>query len=63
MRIVVDLDVCEANALCMGIAPEVFEVDDNDYLTVLMPEPPESMRIAVEQAVWACPKRAIAIED
>ena len=26
MRVVVDFDLCESNAVCMGIAPEVFEV-------------------------------------
>jgi ferredoxin len=63
MRIVVDFDVCEANALCMGIAPEVFEVDDDDFLKVLSVEPPEEMRSLMEEAVRACPKRAISIED
>ena len=63
MRIVVDFDVCEANALCMGIAPEVFEVDDDDFLNVLIVEPPEEMRDLMEEAARACPKRAIAIED
>ena len=29
MRIVVDFDLCESNALCMGLAPEVFEVRDD----------------------------------
>ena len=30
MRVVVDFDLCESNALCMGLAPEVFEVRDDD---------------------------------
>jgi ferredoxin len=63
MRIVVDFDVCEANAICMGIAPEVFEVDDDENLNVLMIEPPEELRELMLQAVRACPKRAIAIQD
>jgi ferredoxin len=63
MKVVVDFDVCEANAICMGFAPDVFEVDENDFLVVLMEEPPESMRAKVEQAVRGCPKRAIAIVD
>ncbi len=63
MRIVVDFDVCEANAICMGMAPEVFEVDDDDYLTLLTDAPPEEMRELMEQVVRACPKRAISIED
>ena len=35
MRVVVDFDLCESNAVCMGIAPEVFEVRDDDFLYVL----------------------------
>jgi ferredoxin len=32
MRVVVDFDLCESNALCMQAAPEVFEVRDADFL-------------------------------
>ena len=62
MRVVVDFDSCESNALCMGIAPEVFEVRDDDFLYIHMEEPPEEMRPRMEEAVLACPKRAISIE-
>ena len=34
-QVVVDFDKCESNALCMGVAPEVFEVRDDDFLYVL----------------------------
>ena len=44
MRIVVDFDLCESNALCMAAAPEVFEVRDDDFLYVLQEEPPEELR-------------------
>lgn len=63
MRIVVDFDLCESNAVCMGIAPEIFEVRDDDFLYVLDENPPESMRAKVVEAVQRCPKQAIAIED
>ncbi len=63
MRVVVDFDVCESNAVCMAIAPEVFEVRDDDFLYVLMEEPPEELRDKVEEAVRRCPKQAIRIED
>ena len=62
MRVVVDFDLCESNAVCMGIAPEIFEVRDDDFLYILMEEPPEEMRPRMEEAVLACPKRAISIE-
>lgn len=63
MKIVVDFDVCESNAVCMGIAPEVFEVRDDDFLYVLDENPPESMRDKMEECVLRCPKQAIKIED
>ncbi len=36
MKVVVDYDLCEANALCMKAAPEVFRVEEDDTLTVLI---------------------------
>jgi ferredoxin len=63
MRIVVDFDLCESNALCMAAAPEVFEVRDDNFLYVLQEEPPEELREKVEAAVRACPKSAITVVD
>jgi ferredoxin len=63
MRVIVDFDVCESNAVCMGIAPEVFEVRDDDFLYVLDENPPENLRDKVEEAVRRCPKQAIRVED
>jgi ferredoxin len=61
MKVVVDFDLCESNALCMVLAPEVFEVRDDDYLYILQEEPSEELRDKVEAAVRACPKIAISI--
>jgi ferredoxin len=63
MKVVVDFDRCESNAVCMGIAPEVFEVRDDDFLYVLDEHPPEAMRAKIEEAVRLCPKQAISIAD
>ena len=62
MRVVVDYDLCESNALCMAAAPEVFEVRDDDFLYVLQEEPDESLRAKVEESVARCPKQAISVE-
>jgi ferredoxin len=63
MRVVVDYDLCESNALCMAAAPEVFEVRDDDFLYVLDENPPEDLRAKVELAVQRCPKQAISIAE
>jgi ferredoxin len=63
MRVVIDYDLCESNAICMGIAPEVFEVRDDDFLYILDETPDESMRDRIQEAVERCPKQAISIAD
>ena len=63
MKVVVDYDVCESNAVCMAVAPEVFEVRDDDFLYVLEEHPSEDLRAKVEEAVKRCPKQAISIEE
>lgn len=63
MRVVVDYDLCEANALCVLAAPEVFEVTEDDTLHVLMEHPPEELRAKVELAVQRCPKQALSVES
>jgi ferredoxin len=63
VRVVVDYDVCESNAVCMGLVPEVFEVRDDDFLYVLDEHPPEALRARLEEAVRSCPKAAISLEE
>ena len=63
MRIRVDFDLCESNALCEAMAPDVFELDDDDYLQLRTEETtPENVE-AVKRAVAACPRAAISLED
>ncbi len=62
-KVVVDYDLCESNAICMQIAPEVFEVRDDDFLYVLNETPGDDMRAKVEESVQRCPKQAIAIAE
>jgi len=63
MKIVVDHDECEANAVCVGIRPDVFEVDDEDNLTVHEEYPPADILDDVRKAVDSCPKRALALKE
>ncbi len=63
MKVKVDFDLCESNAICMGIAPEVFEVRDDDFLYILDENPPEALRGKLEEAVQACPRAAIRLEE
>jgi ferredoxin len=61
MKILVDYDLCEANGVCMRIAPEVFEVDENDRLKVLAEHPGDELRDKVQKAVDRCPRGALSL--
>jgi ferredoxin len=63
MRIVVDYDLCESNAICMQVAPDIFEVRDDDFMYVLNETPPDEARARVNEAVQRCPKQAIKVVD
>lgn len=63
MKVVVDFDTCQSNAVCQGIAPEVFEVRDDGFLYILQENPSEELRSKIEDAVRSCPVQAITIED
>lgn len=63
MKVKVDFDLCESNALCEAIAPETFRLDDNDYLEVLDEDVTDENRADIERAVASCPRSAISIVE
>jgi ferredoxin len=63
LKITVDYDLCEANAVCTRIAPEIFEVDDEDNLNLHMEEVPDDLRAKAEQAVARCPRQALQLVE
>ena len=62
MKIIVDYDLCEANAVCMDCCPEVFRVEEDDTLTLLMDEVPENLCHQLDEAVLPCARQALRIE-
>lgn len=63
MKIKVDFDLCESNALCEALAPQNFQIDDDDFLQILDENVTDENRDAVQQAVAACPKSAISLVE
>jgi ferredoxin len=63
VRVIVDRDRCEGNAVCLGIAPDIFDLDDEDYAVVKTdPIPPDREQLA-EQAIAECPRAALLRGD
>jgi ferredoxin len=63
MRVRVDHELCESNAVCVRLVPEVFELDDDDRLRLKQELPDETLRSRVAEAVRRCPKQALAVVD
>lgn len=62
-KISVDWGLCESNGVCMGIDPEIFDLDDDDELHVLQEEVTPENEEHVREAVRQCPRQAISIVD
>jgi len=64
MRVVVDHNLCEGNGRCAEVAPQMFELRDDDRSYVLMQTSPQDLRAKIQLAVTLCPRQAIRlIED
>ena len=61
MQVVVNRDLCEANAVCCGLAPDIFELNDDDELIINVDEVPADRVDRVEMAVSRCPKNALEL--
>ena len=71
MKIKVDWDLCEANAVCMDVAPGLFKVDDDDNFHHLLQGDSDDVSGVIpageedkaREAVRLCPRQALSIVD
>jgi len=63
MKVSVDRNRCEANAVCVRCCPEVFRLEEDDTLSILMDSIPEDLRQRVEMAVNGCPRQALSLSE
>ena len=63
MKVQVDRQLCEANAICMKLCEEAFRVEEDDTLTLLMETIPEHLQAKVKEAIRLCPRQALSLSD
>ena len=64
MRVEADLGLCQGHGMCALEAPDVFALDkSDDQVRILLPEPDESHRHAVQNAVRYCPAMALEVHE
>lgn len=64
MHVTVATDTCQAYGNCLLEAPDVFDLDDEAGVAiVLQAHPREDLRTAVEAAVRSCPVQALTLVE
>jgi ferredoxin len=64
MKVEIDADLCAGYGVCMGIAPDVFDLTDDGYSAVTIGgDVPAASEAAVRKAVAQCPNHAITIVE
>lgn len=61
MDVIADFDRCEANAICVGLAPDIFDLDDDEELSVAPGPVPAHLEQAVLDSVTQCPRAALRL--
>lgn len=61
MHVEVDRDLCESNAVCVGLAPDIFALDDDDLAVQTADAIPPDRLSDVRQAAQLCPKMALTL--
>jgi ferredoxin len=61
MKARVDRDICIGSAMCVSIAPDVFELDDEGLSQVVNPDAGDDDLL--REAAEGCPVQAIILED
>lgn len=59
----VDLEACQGYANCVVAADDVFDIDDDGKVVVLVDEIAESERARVQAAARTCPVSALVLVD
>jgi len=63
MRIDLDSTLCDAHGQCVIVAPDLFDLgDDDDVATVINPCPAQQLLGQAQAAADACPTGAITLD-
>lgn len=63
MKVTVDTAKCSGHAQCFGLAPDVYELDDDGYCIVDHRDVPPQFEKDARDGAAACPEQAITIDE
>ncbi|WP_216892302.1 ferredoxin [Nocardia alni] len=59
MRAGIQRGLCESNAVCVALAPDVFDLDEDGIAVTIVDELDEAQVDSVESAIPSCPRAAV----
>ncbi len=63
VKVQINSDICAGFGICLGIAPDIFELHDDGYAIVLTSTVKPEDEDAVKRAMSQCPAQAISLID
>jgi ferredoxin len=63
LKIRINKAMCVGNARCAAVAPDLFPLDDDGYISVEEIDVPAGMEDLARRGAKACPERIIVIEE
>jgi ferredoxin len=60
-RVELDRDRCEGHGQCEMMAPEIYRLDNDGELEILLSEVEPNQRLSAEAGVMACPVAALRL--
>jgi ferredoxin len=63
MELRIDTTRCEGHAQCIIVAPELFDLGDDDVSVVLNPRPTNEQQDLARRAAQMCPIQAISVGE
>jgi sterol 14-demethylase len=63
LQIVLDRDLCQGHAVCIGEAPEVFRLGADGKVETITDEPAAALHAKVRLAEKYCPQRVIRVKE
>lgn len=63
MKIRIDKARCVGNARCWAIAPDLYRLDDDGYISIEGFDVPEELESIAKRGARACPERVIEVVE
>jgi sterol 14-demethylase len=63
LRVLLDRDLCQGHAVCVGEAPELFRIGSDGRVEAIVDEVPPALHHKARQAAAYCPTRTIRLSD